>query len=141
MGLSFGEQAALKTSDELLAIYSNPEEYQESFVNAVADELKKRGVFIEDISQTNEQRKKEKDAAIAKGRKGNPLYIIICFIMAFLGGLVGFVGGLVYTFSTTRDSSGKKHYYYDDETRKKGKLITIIGFFGFLIAFSLKYNL
>lgn len=141
MELSFREQATLKTTEDLLAIYTRPEEFQESIIRAVEDELKLRDVAFDEITHANEKRKNDSDAAIIKGKQGDPVYIFICFVFVFLGGIIGLSGGLVYTFASTRDSLGNKHYYYDEATRKKGKLMIIIGFFCFLILFSLNHNL
>jgi uncharacterized membrane protein len=124
---TFKLQIENKSTDELLFIYRNPDDYQEAYVNLVFAELQNRNAELGNISQEVEEERRAKKEKMIAGRPGNEFYIVICFILALLGGFIGIIGGIVYSQSTQRDPYGEKHYVYDEATRKKGVLIIVIG--------------
>jgi hypothetical protein len=132
MNTDFSEHVKIKTDQELIDIYLNAEDYQEDFVKAAVEELEKRNVNINNIRSEKQAKQKITQEQYAKGRKGNELYIVICFVSAFLGGIIGIVGGYVYSQSKHSDEFGTKYYVYDKATRDKGKIMMVIGLFVFV---------
>ena len=122
MNTDFKEQVATKTDQELIHIYINPDDFQENFVSAVADELSRRNVSIERFKQEREQKEKIKTEQLEKGIQGDSTYVTLAFISAFLGGLIGIIAGYVYS-----QSKKDGHYVYNEKTRKQGKVMLAIG--------------
>jgi len=138
--MEFKEQIAGKTDQELLDIYSNSGEYQDSFVMLARQELLDRGVRLEEIE-------KEKDSKLAlfksefeNGKKGNEVYIILGFISAVLGGLLGIIFG--YIFSQTKHSGpdGERFYVYEKKTRDLGRIMMLVGVFMLLISLIYQFS-
>jgi hypothetical protein len=133
MRINFQEQVAGKTDTELIDIYVNANDYQKEFVNMVFDELNRRKVPIEKYQKEREQKSIFIKEQFEKGRQGNKVYIVLCFISALLGGLLGIIGGYVYSQSKHSDNSGERYYIYDKKTRDQGRIIMILGTFILLI--------
>ena len=129
MNSNFQEQVTAKSNEELLGIYKNSEDYQEEFLKSVSEELIKRNINTEKIDLHNEHRRKFETEQLEKGKEGEPTYIILGFISAFLGGLIGIIMGYTYNQSKQRTNSGKTYYTYNGNTRKKGALMMMAGFF------------
>jgi tetrahydromethanopterin S-methyltransferase subunit D len=127
MEFNFEDQIASKTDKELLDIYANPHDYQESFVSEVVRELSNRKVDLASVPQKKPITEEISQKQFETGRPGNELYIIICFASALLGGIIGIVGGYVYSQSEHQDNSGRKFYVYDKPTREKGIAMLIFG--------------
>lgn len=122
MSIDFKEQVATKTDQELIDIYINPDDFQESFVTAAEEELNKRNVRLEQFKQKREQKEKIKTEQLEKGIQGDSLYMTLAFISAFLGGLIGIIAGYIYS-----QSKKEGHYVYNEKTRKQGKVMLAIG--------------
>ena len=129
MDIDFQEQVANKTNEELLHIYANSDEYQEKFVETVSDELIKRNVNFEKVKLQKEQKERFARDLLEKGREGNHFYMVLCYISALFGGLIGIIGGYIYSQSKHKNNLGESYYVYNDYTRKQGRLMMIIGFF------------
>jgi hypothetical protein len=108
MNSNFQEQVTAKSNEELLDIYKNPEDYQEEFLKSVSEELTKRNINTEKIDIHNEHRRKFTIEQLEKGKEGDPIYIILGFISAFLGGLIGIIMG--YTYSQSKQRTNEKTY-------------------------------
>lgn len=129
MDIDFKEQIATKTDQELIDIYVNQEDYQDSFVNAAVEELTKRNISPDTYQQeriTQERIKQEKliNETPEKGIPGNPIYVGLAFISAFLGGLIGIIAGYIYS-----QSKKEGHYVYNEKTRIHGQIMMIVGIF------------
>ncbi len=122
MSIDFKEQVATKTDQELIDIYINPDDFQESFVTAAEEELNKRNVRLEQFKQKREQKEKIKNEQLEKGIQGDSLYMTLAFISAFLGGLIGIIAGYIYS-----QSKKEGYYVYNEKTRKQGKVMLAIG--------------
>jgi len=137
MKFDFTEQVVNKTDQELIQIFTNPQDYQADFVKVVTEELNKRGINEEKYQQEKDQRERIKKEQLEKGRPGDPVYMTVGFISAGLGGLIGIIAGIVYSQSKIK---GTSHYVYNEETRKKGILMMFIGIFVFLILSIWKFS-
>jgi hypothetical protein len=131
----FNQQMSGKTNQELLAIFTTPDDYQDEFILAAKEELHKRNIDTTIYEQQQEQKEKLLSVQLANGKPGDPTLIVLGFISACLGGLLGIFAG--YTFSQSKHKTKTIDYYtYDEPTRKKGVLMMFIGALVFL-AFSI----
>jgi uncharacterized membrane protein len=130
--MDFREQVAGKTDQELIDIYINPQDYQENFVQAVIEELTRRNVSLKSYQQERDQKQKFISETLEKGKQGDPLYITLGFISAFLGGFIGIIAGYIYSQSKDKTTS-QKYYVYNEQTRKQGVIMMFIGIFVLLI--------
>lgn len=128
MEFDFELQVQAKTDDELIAIYVNPDFYQSEFVAATKAEIVKRKLPITSIEQIKQEKDKVSIAHLSVGKQGSPLYMFICFLLAFLGGIPAIISGYIYGFSKTRGPDGEAYYVYNETTRKMGVAILVIGF-------------
>jgi hypothetical protein len=122
MSTDFKEQISRKTDQELLDIYINHDEFQESFVAAAVEELNLRNIKIEQFRKERDEKQKIKNELRETGIQGDDLYITLAYISAFLGGFIGVIAGYVYS-----QSKKEGYYIYNEKTRKQGKVILAIG--------------
>jgi|CXWL01.1.fsa_nt_gi hypothetical protein len=122
MNIDFNEQLSIKTDQELIDIYINPDDFQENFVTAAVEELNKRNVNLENFEEEREKKMKIKAERQEKGVPGNSLFLTLAFISAFLGGLMGIIAGYVYS-----QSKKEGHYFYNEKTRNQGRVMFAIG--------------
>ena len=94
--MNFQEHIINKSNKDLIEIYVNADNYQPEFVNQVYEELTKRGVSLDQYIAENEAKSHTLKLLLEQGRKGNEVYLILGFISAFLGGIMGIIAG--YTF-------------------------------------------
>lgn len=132
MDFNFEEQIKSKTNNELTEIYINPKEYNLDFVKLAELELTKRNVDLDLSKEAKKETSKLGNTNLAKGKQGSPLYIFICFVLAFMGGVLGIFAGYIYNQSKTTNLEGEKFYVYNEDTRKWGKMIMWVGSIFFL---------
>ena len=137
MKFDFTEQIVNKTDQELIQIFTNPQDYQADFVKAVTEELKNRGINLGKYQQEKDEREKVKNEQLEKGKPGDPAYITVGFISAALGGFIGIIAGIVYSQSKVK---GTSYYVYDEKTRKNGIIMMFIGIFVSLILSIWKFS-
>lgn len=136
----FPEQIKRKTDKELIDIYVNAHEYQPAFVELATGELEKRSVSLDGYKQVREQKKQKVSRRLETGKAGSPLYIMLCFVLALFGGILGIYAGYIYNQSKVKDVDGHEFYVYDDQTRKLGKLMMLIGVIAIVVlAIRLEY--
>ena len=133
MNINFQDQVSAKTDEELLNIFANSDEYQETFVTIVEQELIRRNINFENARHQKEQKIKLIQEQYRKGRQGDQVYIFLSFLSAFLGGLLGIVAGYVYSQSKHCDNAGVKYYVYNEKTRELGRIMMVIGTFVLLV--------
>ncbi|XZF13225.1 hypothetical protein ACTHGU_15665 [Chitinophagaceae bacterium MMS25-I14] len=127
MKLDFTEQVSLKTNEELEEILLSPDKYSPEFVQTADNELLGRGIQTDALNEARKQKLLTADATLYRSKKGNPAYIIICFILAFFGGLLAIFAGYTYAYSKNKTSQGEDVFVYDEETRKLGSAMMVIG--------------
>lgn len=137
---TFKYQVKQKSNDELVNIFIKSRDYQAEFIKVVEEELLKRNIPIESISQIKDQADDISDAKLKMGEQGNTLYIAICFLAALLGGIISIVAGFIYAYSKRKTLQGEDVYYYNEQTRKYGKWMLAIGSFFFMLSLWLKIN-
>jgi hypothetical protein len=132
MKIDFSKQVTSKTDQELIDIFINPQDYQESFVQVVTEELKRRNVNLENYQQEKDKKQKVLSETLENGKPGDPTYITLGFIFAGLGGFIGIIAGYIYSQSRNK-TTPEKYYVYNEQTRKKGVIMMFVGFFVFVI--------
>ncbi len=127
------------SDEELTEIIVKPNEWSNYDYKVAELILNDRGVsispkFIENIKKQryNELREKESFSSI---------WIIIGYISAFLGGLLGFGIGLSLWLMKKKLPNGEKVYIYDENNRQHGIWISLIGFIMTVILITLRIYL
>jgi len=138
--MNFQEDIVTKTNQDLIEIYVNADNYQPEFVNQVYEELTKRGVSLEQYIAEKEAKSHASNLLLEQGRKGNEVYLILGFISAFLGGIIGIIVGYTFSQSKLYGPSGERFYTFDKQTRDKGRIMMTIGVFVFLIIMTWKFS-
>ena len=113
------------SDEELIDVIEKSDEWNKFDVELAQKLLKERGNEI-----TNEQineLKKQRIIELSKPEKGQSIYIIIGYICAILGGLLGiFIGWHLLTYKKTLPN-GNRIYAYSENDRKQGNRILILG--------------
>jgi hypothetical protein len=125
--MEFQSQIANKTNEELLQIYLHPADYQEQFVTLAEEELLRRNVSIEKHQQERKQKIEAATKAIVRDKKADDTLVLIGFILAVLGGLIGISIG-IFLMQTKRDNvTGEQYNVYDKKGREAGRAMVIVG--------------
>ena len=145
MNADFTSQISEKSDEQLFEILKRPEEYQDTYINLVEKELQKRELNnlqikaeLDRVKSDTVRRTQILDELIKDGEPGDPLYITLGFISAFLGGFLGIIAGYIYSNSKRTSLSGAKYYAYDKKTRDKGTAMMIIGLVVLIFSFLYK---
>ncbi|MGE9314838.1 hypothetical protein ACLOAU_24485 [Niabella sp. CJ426] len=130
----FTLQIKKQTDQELTDIYNNPWNYNPTFVKLVEEELRLRNINLGAYTEVREQNEEVRKQQLQQGKKGSPLYILLSFVLALLGGLLGIYAGYIYSQSKIKDNNEEQYYVYDEQTRHWGKIIMWLGIGVFLFA-------
>jgi hypothetical protein len=60
------------------------------------------------------------------GKKAGTGLVVVGYIFAVLGGLIGLIIGAIVAFGKDKTSDGTKYNRYDERSRKQGKIIFFI---------------
>ena len=113
------------SNEELIDVIEKSDEWNKFDVELAHKLLKERGNEITD-EQINEL-KKQRIIELSKPEEGQNVYIIIGYVCALLGGLLGiFIGWHLSTFKKTLPN-GNRIYAYSENDRKHGNRILILG--------------
>jgi hypothetical protein len=127
MDIDFTGLVKSKATDELILIFREWTKYAPGMVQAATAELQFREIDLSGYIAEKEDAIRQNEAYLSIGKKGNSMYLMLCFIMALLGGFLGIFAGYIYAYSKTKSYSGKLFYVYDEPTRKYGKNIFAVG--------------
>ena len=123
------------TDKELFELIAASDEWSQFDVALAEKLLKDRGKEVTD--EDIEKIKSNRIIELSKPEGGQVAYIIIGYILAFLGGFLGmFIGWHLLTFKKTLPN-GNRIYVYSDNDRKQGNRILIISivFFGIWLSY------
>ncbi len=134
MRIEFSERIAQMSDEGLTDVCMHPADYQEEFIEMAQQELARRGVDISAQTAILNEKMRHEMEAIRAGRGGTSDMIMLGFVFAALGGLLGFFFGLNYAFKKRWAPDGKRYYEYNEKTRKQGMLMIGIGLLAVLIA-------
>lgn len=76
----------------------------------------------------------EKELFPIAGVSAPTIFIVVGFITACLGGLIGILIGYSFWNSINKNDSGESYFHYDKATRNLGKLIFFLGLFVFVVS-------
>jgi len=113
------------SDEELIDVISKSDEWNKFDVSLAKKLLRDRGQEITPLKI--EEIKKQRIAELAKPEKSQSGYIILGYITALLGGLLGvFVGWHLLTYKKVLPD-GNRVYVYSENDRKQGNRILILG--------------
>jgi hypothetical protein len=120
------------TNEELKDLLGKPDEWSSFDYLLALKILKERGVEMNEqtIAQLNEQRLNE----LKKAEPPQTTWIVLGYICAILGGLIGIFIGWHLANSNKTLPTGEKVYSYNDSDRAHGKRIFYLAIAGFLFA-------
>jgi hypothetical protein len=124
------------SDEELIDVIAKSDEWNKFDVSLAKKLLRDRGKEI--TSLQIEEIKKRRIAELSKPEKSQEGYIILGYITALLGGLLGiFVGWHLLTYKKTLPD-GNRVYVYSEKDRKQGNRILILGSVFFIFWFTIK---
>jgi hypothetical protein len=124
------------SDEELIDVISKSDEWNKFDVSLAKKLLRDRGQEITPLKI--EKIKKQRIAELAKPEKSQSGYIILGYITALLGGLLGvFVGWHLLTYKKVLPD-GNRVYVYSENDRKQGNRILILGSVFFIFWFGVK---
>lgn len=113
------------SDDELIDVVSKSDEWNKFDVSLAQKLLKERGNEI--TANKIEEIKKNRIHELSKPEESQNTYIILGYILAFLGGFLAiFIGWHLLTFKKTLPD-GNSVYAYSENDRKQGNKIFLIG--------------
>src|SRR6185503_17025204 len=112
------------SNDELQEIIKKPDEWSRQDFLIAKKLLGERGLNFTDekISTIKHTRTKE----LSEPEKGNIAWIVLGYILAFLGGIMSLVVGVPFLVAKKTLPDGCRVYVYDKGTRTHGKAISIL---------------
>ncbi len=118
------------SNNELIEVIQKKDEWNEIDYLLAIKLLKNRGVEItsEDIEKTQ----KDRLSQLKKPEKSARSWIIAGYIIAMLGGLLGFIIGYVLLTQKKTLPNGERVYEYIESDRKHGKNILYVGIIFFI---------
>jgi len=114
--------------DELKDIIIKANEYSAEFIKLVSVELEERG--ISDLTPLLEDQQSHKSGVVDEIKQGTsimPAWLVLYYIFAFAGGVLGFGIGWFVETGKTKAPDGNDYFTYDDFSRKHGKRIKWLG--------------
>ena len=114
------------TDDELIEVITKSDEWNKFDISLAKKLLKDKGKEI--TPEKIEEIKGQRIIELSQPEEGQKGYIILGYITAFLGGLLGiFIGWHLLTYKKTLPN-GNRIYAYSDNDRKQGNRILTIGY-------------
>lgn len=114
------------TDDELIEVITKSDEWNKFDISLAKKLLKVKGKEI--TPEKIEEIKGQRIIKLSQPEEGQKGYIILGYITAFLGGLLGiFIGWHLLTYKKTLPN-GNRIYAYSDNDRKQGNRILTIGY-------------
>jgi hypothetical protein len=115
------------SDEELTEIIVKPNEWSNYDYKVAELILNDRGISVS--PKLIDNIKKQMYNELSQKESYSSTWIIMGYLTAFLGGLLGFAIGLNLWFMKKKLPNGEKVYVYDNYNRKHGRLITILGLF------------
>jgi hypothetical protein len=124
------------SDEELIDVIAKSDEWNKFDVSLAKKLLRDRGQEITPLKI--EEIKKQRITELSKPEKSQSGYIILGYITALLGGLLGvFVGWHLLTYKKVLPD-GNRVYVYSENDRKQGNRILILGLVFFIFWFGVK---
>lgn len=123
-----------KNDDELLAMVYTLDMWNPSMMNAIQQELKKRGILPDDIAEQKKNiiEKEHEQLLVGKNASFLGLFVGFCGVL----GIIGMLVGAHYYFSKTQSIYTQNIYYtFNEDSRYAGKLMLLISTIVSILAF------
>jgi hypothetical protein len=124
------------TDEELVDLISKQDEWSPFDFQLAQKILKDRGREI--TSQEVNQLKDERISELAKPEKHDTGWIVIGYIFAFLGGLVGIIIGYYIISNKKTLPTGERIHTYSESDRKHGRRILVIAVTAIIVGVALR---
>lgn len=89
---------------------------------------------LDSIKDEFDEEKIERDLYPKEGVEAPTIYIVVGFITACLGGLIGILIGYSFWNSMNTNDKGETYFHYNKSTRTLGKLIFFLGLLVFIVS-------
>ena len=124
------------TNEELIDLISKQDEWSPFDFQLAQKILKSRGneISSEEINNLKEWRIKD----LSEPEKHDRLWIVLGYIFAFLGGLIGIIIGVYLVSSKKTLPTGEKVYTYYESDRKHGSYILLISITAIIIGIAFR---
>lgn len=139
MDNDFSDLVVQYSSEELLIMVYQFEQWDDEMMAAVQNELAARNLLPDDVSERRSRVIEREDNILSEGKEAT-------FAQQFLGwigvlGILGIIIGYELAFAKVKSKyTGKEYFKYDESSRESGRymyyisLTVIIGFFVYKIA-------
>ena len=118
--------------DELIDVINKKDEWSHYDYNVAKIELKKRGIEINEKLENAIRKNRLKE--LTQEEKGSTIWMIVGYISAFLGGILGIAIGLSMWRSKRTLPTGARVSIFNKETRINGIYITVLGIIMFIMS-------
>ncbi|NHN26843.1 hypothetical protein FIA58_014250 [Flavobacterium jejuense] len=115
---------------ELIEIIHKKDEWNELDYLLAISLLENRGIEI--TEEAIEKAKNKRVSQLRKPEKSDSFWIVIGYVFAMLGGLLGFIIGYVLLTQKKTLPNGERVFEYTASDRKHGKNILYVGTFFFI---------
>ncbi|HPE55270.1 MAG TPA: hypothetical protein P5514_04820 [Bacteroidales bacterium] len=127
------------SNEELTDVILAPEEWHNYDYQVAKLILKDRGIEISDKFIETIKFKKLKESGTNESYP--VMWIIVGYISAFFGGILGLAIGLSLWLMRKKLHDGTKVFIYKENIRTHGKIISLIGFFMFILIITIRVNM
>jgi len=124
------------STDELTEVLLKPNEWSVFDHKVAGLILNDRGVTVS--KEFIDSLKKQSETELRQKEPYSSVWIVIGYVSAFFGGLLGLCIGISLWLMKKRMPSGEKIYSFNDDHRKHGKRITFLGFAMLLLVIAMK---
>lgn len=120
------------SEEELIEILRKPDEWSEIDIELAKKLLDEKGINFgqEEIEKLKETRIKE----LAQPEESQPIWIIIGYVLCFLGGFMGIIIGWELVVRKKTLPNGERMYSHSEKDRTHGKNMLMIGAIIFALA-------
>jgi len=120
--IDFTEAVQGKSSDELLKMVYQFDQWSPSMLSTVESELLNRGILPTDIEQRKQKLIDAEAKILSKGKDASLTGQIIGWLTVF--GLIGMMLGYNYAYSKVKSKYSEKSYFkYNEVSRKNGSYL------------------
>lgn len=106
-----------KADADLLRMIYDIDKWSPRMLNAVSNELAKRGLLPEDLDAYRKQKIEEEEVLLTNGKSANKMGLVIGWLTSF--SIIGaFIGYYYSQYTISSRYTGKSYYCYNNSSRK-----------------------
>lgn len=125
------------SNEELFDLIRKRDEWSQFDILLAKKILQSKNVAFS--QELDDKIKQERFSELAEAKKADKYYVIVGYVLAILGGVLGFIIGLHLSSSKKTLPNGKQIYEFTEKDRKNGKEIMFIGIIMTVVSFAIKY--